>query len=219
MNRQRTAVVFDLDKTITSNDTYLDFLLTFLKYNPSRLLNCWSLPFAYIYFKSGMRDNSWLKKKFLGAVAGGSTSNDIKAFVKYFNKVVVGHKVRKAALHEIQQHKNSGHILILATASFDFYVKDLGSELGFDAVICTHSVWINNRLQGDISGENCYGVSKLQKVTRNLEQYKDVSHTIMYSDHHSDFPLMDWVDKAIAVNPTNRLRELAEQNGYEIKIW
>lgn len=219
MDKSQVAVVFDLDKTITSNDTYLYFLLRFLTHNPSRLLNCWQLPFFYIFFKLGIRGNAWLKKRFLGKIAGGTKNTEINIFVKKFVKIIFEQKLRKDALLEIQTHKESGHILILATASFDFYVEALGNQLGFDAVICTQSVWDNNRLQGDISGENCYGIAKLHKVTQYFKKNNAISHTIMYSDHHSDSPLMDWVDEAIAVNPTNRLRELAEQNGYEIKIW
>jgi HAD superfamily hydrolase (TIGR01490 family) len=218
-SKSEVAVVFDLDKTITSNDTYLFFLLTFLRYNPFRLLRCWLLPFAFISFKVKLRDNTWLKKKFLGAIVGGTTNTKINAFVKPFVKTIVEQKLRKNALQEILLHKESGHILILATASFDFYVEELGHQLGFDAIICTNSVWDNNQLQADISGDNCYGISKLNKVTHFVETNENISYTIAYTDHHSDLPLMDWVDEAIAVNPTNKLRELATQKGYEIKSW
>jgi len=219
-HHSRISVIFDLDGTITCNDTYLFFLLTFLRHNPYRLINCWSLPFAFVYFKLRLRDNTWLKKKFLGAIAGGTTKTKIKAFVKQFVKTIVEQKLRKNALQEIKTHKESGHILILATASFDFYVEAIGNQLGFDEIICTNSVWDNNnKLQGDISGDNCYGISKLHKVIHYFVKNEDVSYTIAYTDHHSDLPLMDWVDKAIAVNPTSKLRELAKQKGYEIKIW
>lgn len=218
-NKSQVAVVFDLDNTITCNDTYLFFLLIFLKHNPIRLLRCWSLPLALLSFKMKLKDNTWLKKKFLGAIVCGTTNTKIKAFATQFIKTIVKHKLRKKALQEILLHKESGHILILATASFDFYVEELGSQLGFDAILCTNSVWENNQLQPDISGDNCYGISKLNKVTHYLEKNTNISYTIAYSDHHSDLPLMDWADEAIAVNPTNKLRELAMLKGYEIKIW
>jgi len=219
-NPSHILVIFDLDGTITCNDTYVSFLLTFLKNNPYRLFHCWSLPFVFVYFKLGIRDNTWLKKKFLGAIAGGTTNIKIKVFVKQFIKMIVEQKLRKKALQEIESHKALGHLLILATASFDFYVEDIGNQLGFDAIICTHSVWDNNnQLQGDISGENCYGISKFHKVIQYCKKNRSIGYTIAYTDHHSDLPLMDWVDEAIAVNPTKKLREFAKQKGYEIRTW
>lgn len=218
-NKSQVGVIFDLDNTITCNDTYLHFLLSFLKQNPSRLLRCWSLPLALICFKIKIRDNTWLKKKFLGAIAGGTSKNKIEAFSTQFIKAVVEQKVRGKALQEIQHHKQSGHRLILATASFDFYVEELGSRLGFDTVLCTKSVWDNNLLQAEISGDNCYGMSKLNKVIYYVESNFDIAYTIAYSDHHSDIPLLDWADEAIAINPTNKLRELATQKKYKIINW
>ncbi len=212
-------MVFDLDKTITTNDTYLSFLLAYLSRNPFRLLKCWQLPFAVILYKLKVKDNTWLKKRFLGAIVGGASRSDVNSFANRFVEKTVKHKLRGYALQEIEAHRNSGRMLILATASFDFYVEDLGQQLGFDVILCTNSVWDDDRLLGDISGENCYGVSKLHRVRQYLRENQNANYTLMYSDHHSDLPLMDWVDEAIAVNPTARLRELAEQNGYEIKIW
>lgn len=218
-NKLQVGVVFDLDNTITCNDTYLFFLLSFLKKNPSRLLRCWSLPLAFICFKLKFRDNTWLKKKFLGVIAGGSTIKKIEVFTTQLNKNIIQHKVRRKALQEIQQHKASGHRLILATASFDFYVEELGRQLGFDTVLCTESVWDNNHLQAEISGDNCYGLSKLNKVMQHIDNDTEINYCIAYSDHHSDQPLLDWADEAIAVNPTNKLRELATQKKYKVMNW
>ena len=76
-----------------------------------------------------------------------------------------------------------------------------------------------DQLQAEISGDNCYGPSKLHKVIQHIDNYNEIRHTIAYSDHHSDTPLLDWADEAIAVNPTNTLRELATQKKYKIIIW
>jgi len=38
----------------------------------------------------------------------------------------------------------------------------------------------------------------------------------MYSDHASDWPIMDYADKAYAVYPTNKMRILALENNVEI---
>ncbi len=214
------TAVFDLDGTITSNDTYLSFLLTYLKKNPGRLIYCWSLPFVVVTFKLGFKNNTWVKKRFLNAIMGGISRDDIKQFVNHFLKMTLEQKVKKKALQEIQRHKDLGHNLILATASFDFYSKELGEKLGFDTVICTKSRWDkNDRLIGDIDGNNCYGIYKLEKVSHYIKDNMAKTYSMLYTDHHSDLPLMEWVDEGIAINPTKKMREIAIANNFEIREW
>lgn len=219
-NERRVTAVFDLDGTITRNDTYLSFLLTYLKHNPSRIVYCWSLPFVVVSFKLGFKDNTWVKKRFLNAVVGRASRIKIEQFVSHFLKKTLKQKVKKNALQEIQLHKQLGHNLILATASFDFYAIKLGEQLGFDTVICTKSCWDkDNRLMGDIDGDNCYSRYKLEKVSTYLKDNVKNTYAILYTDHHSDLPLMDWVDEGIAVNPTKKMREIAILHKFEIRDW
>jgi len=221
MNDERSVTaIFDLDGTITSNDTYLSFLFTYLKHNPVRLVYCWSLPFVVVTFKLGFKNNTWLKKKFLGAIVGGVFRDDIDQFVNHFLNITLEDQIKKSALQEIQQHKQLGNNLLLATASFDFYAIKLGEKLGFDTIICTKSRWDDNdRLMGDIDGNNCYGKHKFENVSRYIQENLSNTHTILYTDHHSDLPLMEWVDEGIAINPTSKMRELAIENDFEIKDW
>ena len=216
----RIFAIFDLDGTITRGDTYLFFLLSFLKHRPLRLLNCWFLPVAVICYKLRLKDNSWLKKVFLQAIAGGVEKKEISSFLKVFVKDVLENRLRRGALTAIAFHRNNGHRLVLASASFDFYVKEIGHQLGFDTVLCTRSVWDEkNRLKGEILGLNCYGAAKRDRVVRYLEKTGGADFIIAYSDHHSDLALLEWVDRAVSVNPTPMLRELAGQKGFEVKIW
>ena len=68
----------------------------------------------------------------------------MNSFVTHFINTVVEPKIKQNALKEIQSHKDSGHSLILATASFDFYAEQIGRRLGFNTIICTRSVWDDN---------------------------------------------------------------------------
>ena len=61
----KTVAIFDLDNTITYKDTYLAFLFKLLRDHPLRLFNCVKLPVAVLLYKTGRRDNSWLKETFL----------------------------------------------------------------------------------------------------------------------------------------------------------
>jgi len=217
---EQTVVIFDLDSTITKKDTYVAFLLSILKAYPLRFFRCGFLPFAILIHKAGIRDNSWLKETFLTTIAGGLSQSQLTACSDQFLEKLKKKGIRSKALQKIQQHHDANHKLILASASFDFYVKKLGHQLGFDAIACTLSSWNkHNKLTGKIDGQNCYGKYKLKRLIEILGNDKNAITTIAYTDHHSDAPLLEWVDKAIAVNPTQKLHRLALKKKYIIADW
>ncbi len=217
---KQTVVIFDLDKTITKKDTYTVFLIYLLRMHPVRLSRCGFLPIAVVMHKMGLKDNSWLKVTFLKAIAGGIKKNQLDICIDQFLKRLLTQGICNKALQKIQKHQQANHKLILTSASFDFYVEKLGCQLGFDTIICTRSIWDKeNRLTGQIDGYNCYGVNKLNRLIDYLGQDRPAINLVGYSDHHSDQPFLNWVDHAIAVNPTNKLQQIALQNNFTIENW
>ncbi len=216
-----TIAVFDLDHTITRHDTYLRFLLTVLRRRPHRLIHCSILPFAFLVHKAGIKTNSWLKEVFLTAVAGGLTRGDITELSESFVEKTLASEIYQQALDRIQHHKREGDLLVLASASFDLYVPSLGKKLGFDETLCTRAAWSpENKLLGKIDGNNCYGPHKEFAVRKFLEnrggKFGDV---FVYSDHHSDLPVFLLADRAITVNPTEKLRSLASEHSFIVEHW
>lgn len=217
---RQTIAIFDLDKTITKKDTYISFLMLLLQMHPIRLLRCGFLPIAIIIYKVGLKDNSWLKVTFLKTIAGGIKKTQLEICTHFFVKKLLIQGIHKKALQKIQEHRQAKHKLVLATASFDFYVEQLGKQLGFDTIICTQSLWDkNNKLTGEIDGNNCYGINKLNRLISSFEKNRSTHLFIGYSDHHSDQPFLAWVDHAVAVNPTKKLQEIALKNNFSIEDW
>jgi HAD superfamily hydrolase (TIGR01490 family) len=218
--KKQTVAIFDLDNTITRKDTYIAFLITLLQKYPARLLRCGFLPIAVILHKTGLKDNTWLKETFLRAIAGNISKTQLDSCSDHFLKHLLQHGIHSKALLQIENHRQANHHLVLASASFDFYVEKLGQQLGFDTIICTRSVWDKqNRLSGKINGYNCYGVNKLNRLIDIFDQNRAGLFLIGYTDHHSDKPFLDWVDRAIAVNPTDKLRQIAIQSNFAVENW
>lgn len=217
---QSTAAVFDLDNTITKSDTYISILLLILFQRPQRMIYSLLLPCAVLAHKIGLKDNTWLKKTFLKIIAGGATLDQIDEWAEQFVLKIISYGIYPEALKAIEIHKKNGHRLIMATASFDFYVLKLAEKLGFDEVVCTQSSWDeSNRINGEIDGKNCYGDAKLMKLKKHFGSERNQWYIIGYSDHHSDTPMLEWVDQAIAINPTKKLRKISGSRNYVIKKW
>ena len=74
-------------------------------------------------------------------------------------------------------------------------------------------------ISNKIDGENCYGAEKLRMVSLWLETQnigRGQCSIAAYSDHPSDAPLLDWADKAYAINPGASFAETAARQGWTI---
>jgi phosphatidylglycerophosphatase C len=208
--------IFDLDGTLTKTDTYLPYLLGFLKRNPKRWLKAVILPFAVALFYLKIRNNQWLKTIFLTVVLGGETKERIVAWNKLFLDKLFTEGLREDIVGILRERQDAGDIIILSTASLDIYVPEIQNRFSIDHLICTNTLWQNDRLTGSLDGNNCYGLEKLAKIKAYFEKYNIVGEISIYSDHSSDWPLMKYADKAYAVYPTNKMRTIALKNNIEI---
>jgi phosphatidylglycerophosphatase C len=215
-----TIAIFDLDGTITWRDTYVAYLLHVLPRRPARVLNCLGLPLTVIQFKLGRITNDEIKRAFLKRIIGNCTRAEVERFTAEF----VAHRFVKMAkpraLARIDWHRRQGHLLVLATASFDFYAEAIGRLLGFDYTVATRAVWYDERLTGELDGENLRGEAKLTAVARVLTSLdRAPSRIIVYSDNQTDLPILRFADHGIAIDPTPRLAAAAETYGLATEIW
>jgi HAD superfamily hydrolase (TIGR01490 family) len=220
-NRTRpVAAVFDLDGTVTAHPTYIPFLFSVARRKPPKLLYAGPIVLAAVAYKLGLITRGRLKEFMLKTVLGGASREAVAAYAAAFVERCIGHGLRPGALQAIAEHKARGDYLVLATASFEFYVERLGGRLGFDAVVATRSTWDDGgQILGRIDGENCYGAEKLRRLEQALPDLRASYRVIAYSDSHVDLPLLRWADVGIAVNPTGRLRTRARQDGFEVVDW
>ncbi len=217
---RRVVALLDLDGTITKRDTFIPFLLGFLLSYPTRLWRVGSLPFAIALHVLGLRDNAWLKERFLAAVLGGAHRNEIDPWAEIFAERVVARGLRRKARRVIEHHRAAGHELALATASLDLYVDRLAERLGFDMVICTAAEWRpDGTLSGRLNGPNCYGDAKRAAFWSRMGVARDQLYLIAYSDHHADLPILTEADRAVTVNPTRRLLRAARLGHLEVQDW
>lgn len=214
------AAVFDLDRTVTKWGTFTPFLLFAARRRPLKYLLAGPLLLAALGHKLGLISRGRLKELMLTSVLGGATRDEVAALAEAFIEQRANRGLRPGALRAIAEHKAKGCYLVLATASFDFYVERLGHQLGFDRVVATRSLWDQGgRLVGRIDGENCYGAEKLRRLEQALPEMSARYRVVAYSDSHADEPLLRWADIGIAVNPTRRLRRRAKAGDFELVDW
>ena len=117
-------------------------------------------------------------------------------------------------------HQDADHRVMLATASPDIYVLHLAEQLGISEIICTRAERDpQGRLTGRLDGANCHGVEKLKRVKEAFGSERKDCTIVAYSDHESDFELLEWADVGIAVHPTASLRKQAIAAKIQVVDW
>ena len=148
--------IFDFDRTITRKGTYTPWLIFWARREaPWRLA---LLPVAVLYglgyfcrlVSRGRRkelNQSLLMGRSVPLARGAAVAEAYAAQVCQRN-------VFAGALDRLAIERAEGRRIVLATASFAFYVEAIAARLGIADVIATRSVIEGDRLVARIDGEN-----------------------------------------------------------------
>lgn len=123
---------------------------------------------------------------------------------------------------EIRRHHDEGRILVLTTASPDFYAREIAGALGFDYCVATRftigdTVPLMPALPaGDNTGDAKIvamidAVPGLAGFTR-----EDRARCWSYSDSHADLALLEFTGHPVVVHPTKALAAIARDRGWPI---
>lgn len=214
------VAVFDLDGTVTYKDTYVDFLLLCLRKRPLRVLRGGALLWYLLLHKAGFKSNHWLKSRYLGTIAGGLGGEALEKICTEFCRHTIDRNFKVQALAEIQRLKDEGFTLVLATASFSFYVDKLFAELNMDYLLCTHAALdAEGRITGAIEGKNCIGAEKAHRLEKLCSSCGWQNIASAYSDDIVDLPLFNMADAALVVDPKPKTEAQALAYGFQVLNW
>ena len=219
----RDLAIYDMDRTVTRRATWTPFLLhCAVRRAPWRLLFLPLVLLSMLAYLLKLIDRGRLKEINHRLLLGHERHpSELKPLVDSFADKMVATNIRPGARAAIARDKAEGRRVIMATASYRFYAREIAERLGFDDCIGTNSILgLDERVHAKIDGENCYGPAKLKMIVEWLEKAGlERRHVRFYSDHASDEPVLDWADEAVAVNPHARLRRLAAKRGWMVEDW
>lgn len=135
-----------------------------------------------------------------------------------FMKEIIEPMINIYILRILHKHYEAGDTLLLASATNSILVNRIGARLEFKNIIGTDPEVKDGSITGKILGDPAIGDGKLKKVVSWMRDNGklDFSETTFYSDSINDLPLLESVEKPIAVNPDDRLREVSVLRGWEI---
>ncbi len=140
-----------------------------------------------------------------------------QALHKEFMESVIATLRLDKADNLIRQHQEKGDHLLIITATNRFIAGPIGPWLGIETVLATEPEELNGSFTGEVSGTPCFQEGKITRLQQWLKQEAlEPKEIIFYSDSINDLPLLNYADKAVAVDPDARLKEHAISAGWDI---
>ena len=215
--------IYDMDKTITRRATWTPFLDAYARSHPWDGIGLSATPGPVMLYALKLIDRARLKEMTQRLVMGRRARlADVDRIAVAFAERIAADGIYAAARDRVAADRAAGYRIVIATASYDFYVRHIAARLGIDDVVATRSTIAGDRMIPRIAGENCYGPAKLRMIEAWMAGEgiaRADAHIRFYSDHVSDAPTLAWADEPFAVNPHAKLRTLAVEKGWPILDW
>ena len=210
--------IFDLDNTILKGDSdysWIEFLINNNHVDGDFYRN--KNDYFYDQYVEGKLDIHEYCEFALSTFIVLGKENAEK-LLDIFMKEIIEPMINIYILRILHKHYEAGDMLLLASATNSILVNRIGARLEFKNIIGTDPEVKDGSITGKIFGDPAIGDGKLKKVVSWMRDNGklDFSETTFYSDSINDLPLLESVEKPIAVNPDDRLREASVLRGWEI---
>lgn len=205
--------LFDLDGTLIAWDCQLLFREFVLQREPWRVI-FFPVFLAFLPLM-GLLGAEGMKRVFL-CYLWGIDAQVLAIYSRDFALSVMP-MIYPELREKLENHRKAGHLTILASASPEFYVAEIGRELGFDLTLGTPVEL--GRFFPDL--ENHKGEAKVLRLEKILpSSYFDHDGKLRnahgYTDSCLDLPMLSLCETVTVVNPGIRLTKLATKLGWEV---
>lgn len=117
----------------------------------------------------------------------------------------------------IAKHRDSGDTALIITATNSFVTAPIAQRLGIEHLIATEPEMVDGRYTGNVAGEPSYQGGKVKRLQNWLPEHNQtLIGSSFYSDSHNDIPLLEQVEKPVAVDPDEALAKHAATRGWPI---
>jgi phosphatidylglycerophosphatase C len=192
------VAAFDVDGTLTTEDC----VVPFLRRAAGRRLVLGLLRHPVGLARALVRRDRDRLKELACASLAGKDAGALDRLGVEFAREFASRRLREDTTARLRRHRELGHTVILASASFEAYLAPLGAELGVDGVVCTRLERdADERLTGRLSGANCRGPEKARRVREWLaEAGLEGAELWAYGDSPGDAELLAAADHPVRVD-------------------
>lgn len=194
--------IFDVDFTLTSKETLVQFYKFMIKKNPKFIVYIPRAIFSGLSYILKINDEKRTKEIFIRFIRG-IKEEDMEATVKAFYNEVLSKIIYADSINMIKKLKKEGCKIILISASPEFYLNSLYNIKEVDKVIGSTIRAKEGIYENRMEGENCKGEEKIKRLMAYLKENNievDFKNSYMFSDSLSDLPLFNLVGNPYLIN-------------------
>jgi phosphatidylglycerophosphatase C len=178
--------IFDFDGTITTRDSFKDFII-FTHGWPGMLLGVLVLsPLIFLYAIKCL-SSSRTKEFVITYFYRGWDKNRLEQIGERYVQERLPRIVKQSALDRISWHKSQGHRVIVVSASPEVYLTAWCRRQGVD-LLATRIQFDKEQVTGKIEGQNCVREEKVKRL-RDFLNLSDFEHICAYGDSAGDIGL------------------------------
>ena len=212
-----TLAIFDLDNTLLtgdSNQSWGEFLLA-RNLVEKNVYQTTCQKFHDQYKQGTLNIHDYLKYSFKPLC--NYTLDDLRILHNDFMETNIRPMIGNKAKELVAFHKEKGHILLVITATVSFVARPIVEAFGIDNLLATELKITNNHYVNEVYGIPCFKEGKITRLRLLLEKNNySLAGSTFYTDSHNDIPLLELVDTPVAVDPDEKLKDLALSKGWNI---
>jgi len=211
-------IVFDIDGTLLPGTSTERLFSRYLVKN--RVVNFGHL-FNFIY--NGIilapKGMAYIISANKGYLRGFSPEFMEKIGSAFFNDEIEK-RISKKGIIRLTEHKMKGHWVVLLSGMPEFLLKNYSRLFKVEEYYGSVMEINNGKFTGKTVGLFPIVKGKPEVVERILKKH-DLGwrHVTAYADHYHDRFLLKKVGRPIAVNPDDKLKALAKENGWQIEYF
>lgn len=212
-----TLAIFDLDNTLIAGDSdhlWGEFLcrrgivdrVHFARENDR----------YYADYQRGDLDIAAYLRFALAPLAGRRFA-DIDPWRRQFMRECVAPLMLPAAASLLDSHRRRGDRLLIITATNEFIAAPIAEALGVGELLGCGVEIVDGVVTGRGSGTLTYREGKVHRLAEWLAaEGESLAGASFYSDSHNDLPLLEAVERPVAVDPDPELAATARRRGWPV---
>lgn len=170
----------------------------------------------YADYQAGQLDIHAYLRHALSPLIGQSEAT-IERWHQQFMREKIDAMILPAALQLVEQHRQQGDVLLVITATNRYIAEPIIERYGIEYLIASEGEIVGRMYTGEGSGLPSYGAGKVTRLQAWMQaRGLDLKGSCFYSDSHNDIPLLSEVERAIAVDPDQKLNAHAQSLGWPV---
>lgn len=201
--------IFDVDLTLTRRDTFIEFYKFLCKQDKRFCFYAHKVIYSGIMYAIKIYDEKKSKEQYLSFLKGLSADVVDVFSEKFYKECILDKLMYVDGLKELKKRKEEGYVVILISASPEFYLNNFNSLDYVDYVIGTKYELQNGYYTGRMIGSNNKGYEKVVRLyefmSDNNMKNVNFKESFMYSDSLNDLPLLELVGNKFLINSRKKI--------------